>query len=227
MLPKILVGCPTYYKKGYCLDQYVSRIKSLSYPNYDILLVDNSIDMNYFKRIKALGIPVIKDSPKSKPHDTIVHSRNLIKQHALDKGYDYFLSLEQDVVPPKNVIERLLGHDKKVVSAVYYTFYKFHGIPKLRPLVWADVAGQPDKMRFMGSECNLARNSLQPVVCRVKMCGLGCVLVHRSVLEKVSFRVPFDYSTYDDFAFCDDVRKIGEDVWADLSVQCEHFVEKE
>ncbi|MBD3361849.1 hypothetical protein GF358_03595 [Candidatus Woesearchaeota archaeon] len=223
MNPKILVGCPTYQGKEYCLKEYIERLNSLTYSNYDILLVDNSPSEGYFKKLTSLGIPVLKDSPEKKPHDSIVKSRNLIKKRVLEGNYDYFLSLEQDVIPPKKIIERLLQHQKKVISAVYYTTYKFHGIPRLRPLIWADVPDESDKMRFMNSECIAAKNLTYPLLTKIKMCGLGCILIHKSILEKISFRVPEDYSTYDDFAFCQDVRKIGEDVWADLTVQCEHL----
>lgn len=227
MNPKILVGCPTYDGKDYCLDKYINAVKSLSYQNYDILIVENSPGDNYFNKLQSSGIKALKDIPEKTPHKTIVHSRNLIKDYVLKNNYDYFLSLEQDVIPPRDIIERLLRHNKKVISAVYYTFYKFQGIPKLRPLIWADVPGEPDKMRFMNSECRAAFNSKEPVLKEIKMCGLGCVLIHRTILEKINFRVPDNNVTYDDFAFCDDVRSIGEDVWADLSAQCDHIIKKE
>ena len=226
MLPKILVGCPTADAKAYCLDRYAEGLKSLTYPNFDILLIDNSSANDYFGRIKSLGLPVEKDSPKTKVHDSIVHSRNIIRQKFLDGNYDYFLSLEQDVIPPKDIIERLLANKKNVISAVYYTFYRFFGVPKLRPLIWKDVEGQPDKMQFMTPECRSALNSPIPIIKKLKACGLGCLLIHRSILEKIEFRVPENYSTFDDFMFCEDVRKLGEQVWADLSVQCDHLVNK-
>ncbi|MBN1644751.1 hypothetical protein JW851_01755 [Candidatus Woesearchaeota archaeon] len=227
MNPKILVGCPTYDGKNYCFDAYIKALKELTYPEFDILLVDNSPSEQYFKKIQEAGINVIKDLPRARPHDSIVQSRNIIRERFLKGNYDYLLSLEQDVIPPENVIEKLLRHNKKVISGVYYTIYTFHGIPKLRPLIWADVPGEPDKMRFMNSECTAAKNSNQPVLKKIKMCGLGCVLIHKSVLEKIKFRVPNDCSTYDDFAFCSDARESGENIWADLSLQCKHIIKKE
>lgn len=225
MNPKILVGCPTYDGKGYCLEKYLKAIKSLTYLNYDILLIDNSKTNDYFEKIKKENFPIIKDQPKEQPHDSIVKSRNILRKKFLEGDYDYFLSLEQDVIPKKDIIEKLLAHNKKVISGVYYTIYRFHGIPKLRPLIWADVENQPDKMRFMNSECIKAKDLQEPVLKKIKMCGLGCVLIHKSILEKIDFRVPKDYSTYDDFAFCNDVRELGEDIWADLSLQCDHILE--
>jgi len=222
--PKILIACPTYQGKEYCLDKYINALKSLTYQNKDILFVDNSKTHDYFNKIKSKGFAVIKDKPLKKPHDSIVQSRNLLRKEFLKKDYDYFLSLEQDVIPPKDIVEKLLTHNKKVISAVYYTWYKFFGVPKLRPLIWADVENDNTKMRFMNSECRKALNSKESVLEKIKMCGLGCVLIHRSVLEKIKFKVPENYSTFDDFVFCNDVRKLGEIVWADLSIQCDHIV---
>ncbi len=53
MTLKILVGCPTAEVKEYCLKQYAEAVKSLSYNNYNILLVDNSADSNYSEKIKS------------------------------------------------------------------------------------------------------------------------------------------------------------------------------
>ena len=58
--PKVLVGCPTSFHKEYALKEYADAVKSLDYNNYDILLVDNSQDNDYYKKIKQIGLNVIK-----------------------------------------------------------------------------------------------------------------------------------------------------------------------
>ncbi|MBW2978931.1 hypothetical protein KY304_02365, partial [Candidatus Woesearchaeota archaeon] len=74
--PKILIACPTYQGKEYCLDKYINALKSLTYQNKDILFVDNSKTHDYFNKIKSKRFAVIKDKPLKKPHDSIVQSRN-------------------------------------------------------------------------------------------------------------------------------------------------------
>ena len=78
--PRILVGCPTSFHKEYALEQYAESIKSLTYPNYDILLVDNSKDDVYFKRIKKLSLPVIKGPWFESARDRIIASRNILRE---------------------------------------------------------------------------------------------------------------------------------------------------
>ena len=49
--------------------------------------------------IDAMGLKVIRDKWQPKARDRLVSSRNKIREYALENGYDYFLSLEQDVIP--------------------------------------------------------------------------------------------------------------------------------
>ena len=82
--PKILVGCPTYEGFGYCLDIFLERAKELTYPNYEILIADNSEGEEYFNRIKEKGVNVIK-APRFKDiFETVAHSRNMIIDFTMD-----------------------------------------------------------------------------------------------------------------------------------------------
>jgi len=99
MKARVLVGCPTSEHKEYCLKEYANLLRSLTYDNFDVLLVDNSKDDRYYNKIKSLGIPVIKDKYLEGAKNRIVHSRNILRERVLNGGYDYFFSLEQDVIP--------------------------------------------------------------------------------------------------------------------------------
>lgn len=130
---KVLVGCPTYSGKEYCLKEYIAGINSLLYKNFDVLLVDNSKDESFFK--KLVEISENWESKKSQrlflkrlpfaskePRNAIVLSRNFLREYVLKNGYDYFLSLEADVIPPVDVIERLLSRGKKLSPAFTLIF---------------------------------------------------------------------------------------------------------
>ena len=137
MLPKILVGCPTSFHKEYCFDKYVAGVKALTYGNFDVLLIDNSQDNIYFNKIKKSGLNVVKGKWFEGALDRIISSRNILRQKVLDGGYDYFFSLEQDVVPPPDVLERMIKHDKKIVSGVYFANNRLSdGSTSLIPLVY-------------------------------------------------------------------------------------------
>ncbi len=219
MMPKVLVGCPTSNLYEYCFDEYVEAVKSLNYQNYDLLLVDNSKDNKFYKRIRKLGISSIKDKYREKAIDRIVSSRNILRQYALDNNYDYLLSLEQDVIPPLDIIDRLLSHNKKVVSAVYFTYRSFDNRLELVPLAYKQLT--KDKMRHLTDE-ELSNNKLQ----KVFSSGLGCLLIHKSVLEKIKFRYEQSVAAFDDILFCLDLRNNNIDLYIDTSVKCKHLVLK-
>ena len=142
---KILVGCPTSNYQAYCLQEYAEAVKKLSYPNYNILLLDNSKDNIYSEKIHKYDLPLRKGMWFESARKRIVTSRNILRKIALTKDYDYFLSLEQDVIPPKDIIERLLSHKKDIVSGIYYTIKD----KALRPLI---VVKHPDGLSYLDSE---------------------------------------------------------------------------
>jgi GT2 family glycosyltransferase len=219
---RVFVGCPTAALKEYCLQEYVDGLKALTWKDKDFLMVDNSGTPEYAEKIKKLGIPVVHDEPLPDVKERIAHSRNILREKVLKDGYDYFLSLEQDVIPPPDIIERLLSHNKKVITGVYFTVYVMDGMQKMRPLVWKQDTENPDKIVFMNDEVKAARGKTS-ALSQIAAAGVGCVLIHRSVLEKIKFRVA--NNTYDDIPFWKDCAANGFERCADLAIVCRHVVD--
>lgn len=220
MQPRILVGCPTSFHKEYALIQYTEAIKKFTYKNHDVLLVDNSPNENYLSRIRSLELPVISGPYFESARDRIVASRNILRQKAIDDGYDYFLSLEQDVIPPSDILERLTRHNKKVISAVYFANNVIPGetLSKLIPLVYILEDEKTLSMRPLNEDELWKKNGLM----RVVSAGLGCVLIHRDVLKEVKFR--YDLNSFDDRWFFLDLYNKEIPVYADTSIKCRHLI---
>jgi len=221
---KVLVGCPTFSGKDYCLDEYVARVKSLTFPNYDILLVDNSKDESYCDKIRSFGLDCIHSEYFTGVKKRIANSRNLLRQKVLDEGYDFFLSLEQDIIPPVDVIQRLILHQKRVVTGIYTRKVeaivngKNLGVKNV-PVVYtanADCSVRP----FLPREVNNVGLK------RMWMSGLGCLLIHRSILEKIEFKVDNPSDGCDDMFFFNDLQKLRIMAFADTSVFCKHLEKK-
>ena len=51
-MPKVLVCCPTSDKKEYCDEEYFEQLQSLTYPNYQVFISDNSKNNQYIKKIR-------------------------------------------------------------------------------------------------------------------------------------------------------------------------------
>ncbi|MBI4441654.1 glycosyltransferase [Candidatus Woesearchaeota archaeon] len=217
---KVLVGCPTYDGKLYCLEKYADGLKALTYPEKDILLVDNSSSPFFAEHLKQRGIPVIHYGyDLATPRDRIIHCRNLLRKKVI-AGYDYFLSLEADVVPPPSVIEHLLAHKKDIVSAVVWYYADHDGKRVPAPLLWdIDPQGDENYMVYIAKD-ELAKPQLK----EIKACSLSCCLMTREVLEKVVFR--YKGESYDDVMFCLDARQKGYRVYVDTRVECTHYYKK-
>lgn len=230
-LPRVLVGCPTSELKSYCLEEYIKGLKSLTYKNFDILIVDNSKDESYVKKIKSFGVPVIKSDYFKYAKDRVIKSRNILRKYVLEKGYDYFLSLEQDVIAPVNIIEGLLRHGKKIISGVVYHMFPKKGVLEEKPLLAVNSVSKPGKLAFLSSKQIENINAL----IEIDYCCMGCLLIHRSVLEKIKFRYeeyeeanknnPEDVR-WDDMCFCKDVKELGYNIYADLGAKCRHLILK-
>lgn len=216
-MTKVLVGCPTSDLKAYCLKEYVNAVKNLVYKNYDILIVDNSKSQAYSKKIRSMGINVVKDNHFDNARERIVNSRNILRQHAI-KNYDYFLSLEQDVIPPKDVIERMLKHNEKIVTGVYFTYKTENENKNIIPLLWVKESGI---VRNLSEE-----EAMQKKVIEVEAAGLGCMLIAKEVLEKVKFRYEKESNSFDDMWFCKDAHEKGYKIIADTGIKCKHLIEK-
>ena len=225
-MPKILVGCPTADHYRYCTDNWINAVKSLSYKDFDILLVDNSATIDYFNEFSK-KVPMLKTSRIENLKELIARDRNLLREKVLNENYDYLLSLEIDVIPPADLIERLLSHKKEIISGVYYKPYnltvKQYGklvksTKTILPLLWRSVDKETVR-QLTSSEVE------DPKLIEVAISGLGCLLIHRSALEKIKFRVNLKESpACDDVWFCHDVKKLGYKIYADTSIKCKHLL---
>lgn len=221
--PKILVGSPVTSLKEYCIGDYIAGLKALSYKNKELLVLDNSPqgrDLEHY--FKETGIGYIKTGHTNSVREMLVRDHNFFRKKVLEEGFDYWLSLEQDIVPPPDVLERLLASQKKeIVSAVYFNFSheKEDGIPKPDMFCLMD----PEDKKFNVTRRLLFDDLWPSRLLKVVVAGLGCMLIHRSVLEKISFHFDPKISVYDDVWFCKDARESGESVYLDSRVICRHL----
>lgn len=244
--PRVLVGCPVSDYHSYCTKDYLFTVKNLTYPNYDILLVDNSKTNSFFKSLKKQGIDVIKSQYYENPRERIINSRNILRQHVLDNNYDYFFSLEQDVIPPSKVLEILTSHKKDITSGVYCGNIKVGNKLRILPLVYKF----PPESRLVEAKHIINASNLKELKKEtrssylemvkayytieelekeksptlVHSCGLGCVLISRSVLEKVKFRYSEKYEGWDDVWFCEDAKRKGFEIYTDPKIKCKHLI---
>ncbi len=129
---KVLVACPNHVVKEYSFQRWIDAVTNLTYPNYDILVVDNSPGGELAERYGA-QVPIVvldaSDLPESdRPRPwgasgwaRVNRSMELIRQHFLAGDYSHWMNIESDVIPAPDVIEVLLewGRGSDLIAHAY------------------------------------------------------------------------------------------------------------
>src|SRR3989344_3253635 len=92
---------------------------------------------------------------------TSFHKEYALKEYAqaikylIYNNYDYLFSLEQDVIPDKNILKKLISHNKKVISGIYFVHNIIDNKRILIPQAFIELknksSGLPD-MRWLTEE---------------------------------------------------------------------------
>lgn len=228
--PKVLIGCPiTSYKKE-AMPHYLKGLKELTYKNKKVVLVDNSPDEEMFNSLKKeKWLEVEKTGQLPIIRDMLVRDRNRLREITLEQGFDYFFSLEQDVVPPSDAIERLMASNKDVCGGLYFNYKETEAMLPGNKVVkrrvfapiaytWADPGLKELNVTKRLSFEGVFPSRLQ----RIHLSGVGCMLIERKVLEKVKFRYDKKSSAFDDMYFGMDCQDNGFETWLDSRVICMH-----
>lgn len=138
--------------------------------------------------------------------------RNYTIQYALDNGFDYWFSIDTDLVLHPNVLVELLNADKDIVSEIFWSTSQDVN-------TWCNAwmcdqaTGMPDEWKTPG----------------LYRCGMtgACTLVKRKVLESgVNYsRVPnILYALRgEDRHFCVRAAVHGFELWIDTHYPCDHL----
>ncbi|MEM3097458.1 MAG: hypothetical protein QXU32_01895 [Nitrososphaerales archaeon] len=142
------------------------------------------------------------------------HARNVAVEYVIKGGFTWLFFLDDDVIAPPDTVERLISHNKDIISGLYY-----RRIEPIEPVMCKENAGRITK--FNPGE-----------VLEVDMVGAGCLLIHRRVFERIPkpwFEwlldrddIPENQRASEDFAFCRKARQHGFRIYVDTSIQCHH-----
>jgi GT2 family glycosyltransferase len=240
--PRILVATPTHSVMKYCFRRFIDSLKNLDYLSYDILMVDNSKENDFFEEMKEEGITVIKyDSDEQVNLKRLVASRNLILDFAKENGYDSVLMMDADVIPPNNIIQELLKQDKDIISGLYENIFVVNEENKRLPVAWLPLTEEefleikknyslPDvvKTRFDIRRYMTPEEANSNRVIEVLYPSAGCMLISKAVFSVCQYgllEMPNGIQTSDDVYFMEEARKKGFKIYVDTSVKCEHLFE--
>lgn len=211
-----------------------SFLERQTWPHSQIRLVlcDSSQDVEFSKAVRRWMADC--DYPDVR-HVTLVAGRKgladddrykrkteLEVQHAMCRIYnrlrsaletDYCWILEDDIIPPDDVLQRLMQHFRPnvaSVSAVYSS--RFDG----KHVVWnVDPEGMGGAHRIAPPELN------EPQVEEVRGSGFGCIVFRSEVIRNHVFSLPKGEKYYDPYFF----KAMGEE-WkriCDWTCECRHL----
>lgn len=241
--PKVLIGVPIFDGMRYCLDEFFRGIGSLTYPNADVLVVDNSFGDEFFDELKKeIGFIVLRDETSArKPAERLVSSRNLILGYALQNGYDYVFALDADVVCPRDIIERLLECKKDIVSGLYFNYFNSKPGLKVLSVAWKGIL--PEEFEIIRSQIKLpanvlSHNDLQRHLTQKEIDSdelvdviypsAGCMLVSKEVFSKARYGIPRAPEGFtavgDDIYFLQEAKKFGFGAWCHTALKCDHLL---
>lgn len=216
---KVLVAAPQNKIKMYAWRKYIERAANLTYKNYDLFFVDNSKTKDNAKAISKEGYNCHWLNPKKKPNQQyIAESLELIRIKAIDEKYDILVILETDVIPPPDFIERLILHQKEVVSGGYFIGHGASSHLMIQEIEEVGEVRNPSVIHN-GRDIIYADGKLH----KVYAAGMGCILIHRNVFTKIAFRWPKGANAHPDSFLATDLYNQGIPQYVDTSFICEHL----
>ena len=145
-----------------------------------------------------------------------------VVKKARERGFKYLFYLDDDVLPPPDVIRRLMAHGKDIVTGIYYTKTE-----PSTPVIFEDFGNGP--------MMNFELDSLF----EIGGAGLGCTLINMDVFDKFDeaglpfFKENWNYKhpkhgdircpIGEDHYFFIHAKKLGYKVWCDSSILCDHW----
>ena len=144
----------------------------------------------------------------------VERARNVLAKQAIDENYDYLLFIDDDMVPPEDVVDVFVKAGKDVICAPY-----------------------PDRVR--GAQLQVFKNGRLkevPKLMQIDKCGMGCTLIKTRVLSRLYMKHcgrPFEFHKEikdgktehfgEDTMFCERAVKEGFEIWCTPEVRPVHI----
>jgi len=155
------------------------------------------------------------DDPALGHYANLCAKHNRMRERVLDEGYDALLSIEADMIVPANAAVRLAAVDADVAYGLYVSrsTQMWLLFTELGPARGLSMAANPEQAAAVFGQ-----------VVASKGAGMGCTLIHRRVLERVSFRLEPGARFADDWWFALDVAAAGLRQAHDTGLCCGHVL---
>ncbi len=223
---KVLIGIGTCDKFEYSEKHCLDLIRKLDYENYDVLLVDNSKDINhYFDLIKKYPDFTVKHLKRPQYfRDAVGQVRKFIVDYCVMNNYDYLFFVDIDFLIKPDTLDKLVDNNVDFVTTIIGYMHKetttifrpiksnkqinmISGMPAVRGITWRefDEGKLPD---------------LIPIV----YCGLSCALIKTKWLIGMNFYIAHSHMAFmEDGIFCRDMQRKGAKLFCNTTLKPFHL----
>lgn len=162
-------------------------------------------------------------------------ARNKIASIAVDRGYDFVLMVDNDVVLPVDALQNLL-EDSKDVCLGFYAHRDTDNIYRGRTCVCKLLTNDgvryknyPLDSEYTAVELKMLKEKGEYKI-RIHGGGMGCALIKTDVFRKIKYPW-YDWMNYkdgkmlsEDLYFCENCRKASIQIYTDTRVKCGHML---
>lgn len=162
-------------------------------------------------------------------------ARNKIARLALDRGADYVLMVDNDVVLPHDALVNLLD-DPQDVCLGYYAHRDTDNIYRGRTCVCKLLTGEGVRYKNYPLESEYTAQEIAALKAkgeykvRIHGGGMGCALIKTEVFNRTKYPW-YDWANYEnggllseDLYFCENCRKNSIQIYTDTRVNCGHLL---
>jgi hypothetical protein len=219
--PKVLLGCPINMIKEYCLPDWFDMIQNLTYPNYDIFLVDNSRSPQFhMKLVDDYGLNISYNPPGDKEARVyMAESIEMVRIKAMEGNYSHLFILECDIFPPKQIIELLICQQKPVIGTAYWTEHGSNTRIQLLANTRHDAETYTSRILKWNETLKFFDGKTKPMFAN----GNGCILIERSVFSEMTFHIVDGIPGHADSFFHIDLFQMGIENLVDTSIVPRHW----
>ena len=136
-------------------------------------------------------------------HSLVYEAREQAAKHFLESDCDYLLFLDSDMVPPADMLIKLIQHDKPIVSAL-----AFRRVPNYEPCIFKN-----DMEFYLDYPKGLIE---------VAGVGMACTLIKKEVFQNVPQPWFTPTAIGEDLSFCKRATDAGYKIFCDTNLICGH-----
>ena len=186
-------------------------------PCFDMIHTDFFESFVNMEKPEGVSFTIVKNT-------MIYSARNIIAGNAIAAGFDRVLWLDSDMRFPKDMIFRL-NEAMNITGAGLVTGLYFTRKLPIKPNIFSALWYNKD-----GEELDAGADMMfvyPEGLTEIKACGFGCCLTSVDLIKRVGDEFGSPFTPVDgmgeDLSFCWRVAQMGEKMYCDTKIKCDHI----